>query len=541
MNKTRAAALFALAFLILPFASRSALADDGGYIMRKSSDAGGPAVDWIDISATGTLVTGLADENATAAISLPQPFHYFGVDYNTIRIGSNGWISFSNTSNIAGCFPTIPFPGGQADGYMAPYLADLTFENAGNPGTVRTYSDVANGRFIVSYLNVPHWSSDSPGYTGSNTFQLILEFASRTVRFNYLALTDVPNRTSCNEPTVGIESGNGASGIEFNHGGIVPSPFSIELLAPGAIDVAPTSGLITSESGSSASFTVALASQPSANVTIPLASSDLSEGTIAISSLTFTPANWNVPRTVTVTGANDALVDGAIPYQIVLGTSVSTAPNYSGIDPSDVSLTNTDDDVALVTVGDVVIPEGTGSNPQVTFLVSVDKAVVGGFTVPFHTADGSATAPADYTTTSGTVTFAGTAGEVQSVPVTVIGDNVAEDTETFTLNLGIPSNARVVTSDNQAAGVIIDDDSADLSLMLSDAVDPVIAGTNLTYIATVTNNGPLPATSVTITMPLPANTSFVSGTVAGGGSCSGTPIVCTIAGSIAPNASRVAT
>jgi uncharacterized repeat protein (TIGR01451 family) len=83
--------------------------------------------------------------------------------------------------------------------------------------------------------------------------------------------------------------------------------------------------------------------------------------------------------------------------------------------------------------------------------------------------------------------------------------------------------------------------SADLSITLSDAPDPVTAGTNLTYTATVSNAGPSDATAVTITLPLPAGTSLVSGTVTGGGSCAGAPVVCSVTGSIAPGTSRTAT
>jgi hypothetical protein len=37
-------------------------------------------------------------------------------------------------------------------------------------------------------------------------------------------------------------------------------------------------------------------------VTIALTSSDTTEGTVSPASLTFTPGNWNVAQTVTVTG-----------------------------------------------------------------------------------------------------------------------------------------------------------------------------------------------------------------------------------------------
>ena len=74
----------------------------------------------------------------------------------------------------------------------------------------------------------------------------------------------------------------------------------------------PTAGLMTTEAGGTATFTVVLNTQPTADVTIALSSSDTTEGTVSPASLIFTTANWNVAQTVTVTGVNDAVVDGAV-------------------------------------------------------------------------------------------------------------------------------------------------------------------------------------------------------------------------------------
>jgi uncharacterized repeat protein (TIGR01451 family) len=61
--------------------------------------------------------------------------------------------------------------------------------------------------------------------------------------------------------------------------------------------------------------------------------------------------------------------------------------------------------------------------------------------------------------------------------------------------------------------------SADLSIIKSDSPDPVAIGTNLTYVITVTNNGPDAAAGVIVTDTLPSNVTFVSAT-ASQGSCS---------------------
>src|SRR5205814_1296996 len=70
------------------------------------------------------------------------------------------------------------------------------------------------------------------------------------------------------------------------------------------ITVTPTS-LTTSESGTSASFTIALNSQPTSAVTINLTNGDPTEGFLSKTSLTFSSTNFYVPQTVTVTGLDD--------------------------------------------------------------------------------------------------------------------------------------------------------------------------------------------------------------------------------------------
>jgi len=113
--------------------------------------------------------------------------------------------------------------------------------------------------------------------------------------------------------------------------------------SPG-ITVNPTSGLATTESGGTDSFVVVLNTSPSYDVTIGLSSSDTTEGTVDPSSLIFTSDNWDIPQNVTVTGVDDGVDDGNQAYTVVTAPASSTDWDYSGINPADVSVTNTDDD-----------------------------------------------------------------------------------------------------------------------------------------------------------------------------------------------------
>lgn len=106
--------------------------------------------------------------------------------------------------------------------------------------------------------------------------------------------------------------------------------------------VTAAGALQTTETGLTASFTVVLTSQPAGDVTIPVGSSDLSEGAVSTPLLTFTPADWNQPQTVTVTGQPDAVVDGNVAYTIDLGPSTSLDPSYNGLPTKSVAVTNFD-------------------------------------------------------------------------------------------------------------------------------------------------------------------------------------------------------
>ncbi len=114
--------------------------------------------------------------------------------------------------------------------------------------------------------------------------------------------------------------------------------------------VTPLKGLVTTESGGEATFTVALNRAPTAAVSISLASDNPAEGVPSPEMLTFTPENWMAPQPVTVTGVNDDAADGPQPYKIVTGAASSEDADYNLLDPDDVELINQDNDTAGVTL-----------------------------------------------------------------------------------------------------------------------------------------------------------------------------------------------
>ena len=132
-------------------------------------------------------------------------------------------------------------------------------------------------------------------------------------------------------------------------------------------NVTPTTGLQTSQAGATATYTVVLTSKPLTDVIIDLLSSLLTAGTVLPAMLTFTPLNWNLPQTITITGANDQKVDGNVPYTIINEPAVSGDSKYNQLDPPDVSVTNVDTNLLDLQVANLAVaPSSLQSGTAVT-------------------------------------------------------------------------------------------------------------------------------------------------------------------------------
>jgi uncharacterized repeat protein (TIGR01451 family) len=126
--------------------------------------------------------------------------------------------------------------------------------------------------------------------------------------------------------------------------------------------------------------------------------------------------------------------------------------------------------------------------------------------------------------------------------VVLVAANVADGTVLSATATAASTTTDPVAGNNSATTTTAVIAQADLSITLTDSPDPVIAGTNLTYVATLSNAGPSDAQAATITLPLPAGTSFVSAAPSAGGSCNAaSPVVCSWAGGTAPGTTRTAT
>ncbi len=225
--------------------------------------------------------------------------------------------------------------------------------------------------------------------------------------------------------------------------------------------VNPTDGLSTTEGGGMTTFTIALRTTPSANVTIGLGSSDSTEGVVSPTELSFDPDDAQLPRTVTVTGVDDALFDGDRAFTIVTSPAVSADPDYAGLDPADVSVVNVNDDLPSLSIHDTALVEGDVGSTSFVFAVTISEPVEYDVSVGYATQNGTANAGSDYVTAVGSLVLsAGTPSQTLSVAVT--GETLVESDETFFVDLASAMGANI--ADGRGIGTILNDDAPSLAV-----------------------------------------------------------------------------
>ncbi|MDD2229314.1 MAG: C25 family peptidase C-terminal domain-containing protein [Candidatus Cloacimonetes bacterium] len=218
--------------------------DAYGYLIYDVGDTGYedcPSYSWMGIApaegGSGTLlaisdVYNSNDEgdqvgaDALEVVNLPFAFSFYGVQYNTITVCSNGFIALGETGNAE--FRNFRIPGAMGPNPMiAGFWDDLATSDTGK---VYSYYDSANHRFIVEWYRMLN------GFNGTSeeTFQIILydhlnsstSTGDGTILMQYNTFNNVDVQSGNehgNYCTIGIEDHTGTRGLEYTFNNIYPT------------------------------------------------------------------------------------------------------------------------------------------------------------------------------------------------------------------------------------------------------------------------------------------------------------------------------
>jgi len=173
--------------------------DNFGYMWSDSFTNSGPKYDWIDISRSGIQIPNLKDDEASDSLDIGFSFPFYGQNYTSFFVSSNGFIGFGSSSDFAN-HTNMPIPAKHTpNNIIAPFWDDLSPEN----GAIYYYRQ--RTRMIIQFDNMKQYRNN-----GSTSFQIILDHEG-TIVFQYKSFTNEFNTNSC---TVGIENNDGTDGLE---------------------------------------------------------------------------------------------------------------------------------------------------------------------------------------------------------------------------------------------------------------------------------------------------------------------------------------
>ncbi len=209
---------------------------------------GPTSYNWIDPS--GHTAIRLYDNSASSR-ALPFSFRFYGQNYSSIYIGSNGLMGFSYSGLSSYGNRSIPYSY-TPNAMICPYWDNLNPAATGASVRMGVVGTAPNRKVVVSWVNVPsNYSS-----TARFTFQAILCEGSNDIVFQY------QNTAMSNyiygrgrSATVGIENQTGTQGCMYSNNTASLSDGQALIItynglgpAPGALSVTPSGALSASGS-----------------------------------------------------------------------------------------------------------------------------------------------------------------------------------------------------------------------------------------------------------------------------------------------------
>ncbi|MBD3165139.1 hypothetical protein GF324_00915, partial [bacterium] len=184
--------------------------DDYGYAYIDSQEPDGPTYDWVDITTSGTEITGFIDDNRVGPIALTDfSINFYGETYSEFWVESNGAIKFSSDYFSLG---NQQIPSSYDYPFIAWFWDDM--DPAGTATSQCFYEETTFGgqdALIISFIDWNEYPDSSPGMV---TAQVIF-LADGGVVMQYESLEGDIDIAGC---TIGIQ-GDGDTGLNYLYNG----------------------------------------------------------------------------------------------------------------------------------------------------------------------------------------------------------------------------------------------------------------------------------------------------------------------------------
>ncbi|MBI1951024.1 MAG: S8 family serine peptidase [Acidobacteria bacterium] len=226
-----------------PSAAGAGGPDAFGYRYIDSDQPGGPEFVWDDLTLSGegapidSLTT---DDQISEAIPLGFTFPFYGQNYDSVRVSTNGFLTFTGTDAP---YSNKPLPNVSAPpALVAPFWDDLDFDHASRAVFARRPDS-----FTVQYTGVLPYTG-----LGHSTFQVALHRTGEIV-FRYLSMT-----LDTGSATIGIQDPSQSAGLLVAFNSIyLHDRMAIRIYnVPQWLRASPTSGRLFAGQGRDVTVTI---------------------------------------------------------------------------------------------------------------------------------------------------------------------------------------------------------------------------------------------------------------------------------------------
>ena len=339
-------------------------------------------------------------------------------------------------------------------------IGDATVDEGGGPAVFAVTANVeSSGTMTVDYATADDSATAGDDYT-STSGTLTFSAGQRTATIEVTVIDDSDEEQDetftvslTNPAGATIEDDEGIGTIRDDDGTSPPPP------PPPPLPVLTIGDATVDEGRGPAEFTVTASAESSGTMTVDYATADDSaiagdDYTSTSGTLTFSAGQRTATIEVTVIDDSDEEQDETFKVRLAnpAGATIEDDEGIGTIRDDDGTSPPPPPSLPVLTIGDATVDEGGG---PAEFTVTASAESSGTMTVDYETADDSAIAGDDYTSTSGTLTFS--AGQrTATIEVTVIDDSAEEQDETFKVHLTNPAGATI--EDDEGIGTIRDDD-----------------------------------------------------------------------------------
>jgi hypothetical protein len=202
--------------------------DSFGYTFEDSSEPGGPAYDWVEISGSGNDIY-IGDDTFHGPFPIGFTFNFYGNDYTQFYVTSNGMVTFFNWG-YSDLSNDCPLPStSDNDDFIAGYWDDLNVYNGGR-AYYETFGSCPvsgySGACLVVQWDTAHWASPSDRVS----FEIILfeEYS------DFLVQIEDASDEAGSESTTGIENADASDGLTYacDDGGSITDELAILFYHP---------------------------------------------------------------------------------------------------------------------------------------------------------------------------------------------------------------------------------------------------------------------------------------------------------------------